>query len=132
QDGERKRIFSAQRDILYSIDAATGKLDATFGQGGQINLSENFDHDMTGLSFRLTSPPVDYKDIVMVVGEGSKGPAPAGQGYSRDYDAEASERLSISLTTPRPGWYGYDSCIEDAWKRVGGTNNWAGMCLDEK
>ncbi|MEZ5364110.1 MAG: pyrroloquinoline quinone-dependent dehydrogenase [Bryobacterales bacterium] len=131
-DGEQKRIFSAQRDALYSIDANTGKLDASFGQGGQIDLSQNFDHDMKGLTFRLTSPPVAYKDLVLVGGGGSEGPAPAAPGHIRGYDARTGERRWIFHTTPRPGEYGYDTWPTDAWKRVGGTNNWAGMSLDQE
>jgi quinoprotein glucose dehydrogenase len=132
EDGEHKRIFSPVRNILYSIDAKTGKLDPEFGEGGHIDLSENFDHEMEGLRFSLTSPPVAYKDLVMVGGGGSEGPAPAAPGHIRGYDARTGERRWIFHTTPRPGEYGYDTWPTDAWKRVGGTNNWAGMSLDQE
>ena len=53
-----RRIFMPVRDMLYSIDAGTGKLTPGFGQDGVIDLKEDFDHDMTGLSFNVTSPVV--------------------------------------------------------------------------
>ena len=86
---------------------------------------------MEGLAFKLTSPPVAYKGLVLVGGGGGEGPYPAAPGHIRGYDALTGERRWIFHTTPRPGQYGYDTWPEDAWKRVGGTNNWAGMSLDQ-
>ena len=33
---------------------------------------------------------------------------------------------------PRPGEFGYDTWPADAWKTVGGANNWAEQSIDEK
>jgi quinoprotein glucose dehydrogenase len=35
-------------------------------------------------------------------------------------------------TIPHPGEPGYETWPKDAWKYVGGVNNWAGMSLDKK
>lgn len=129
-DGAEKRIFAPVRDRLYSIDARTGKLDPRFGDQGALDLKENFDHDMTGLSFNLTSPPVAYRDLIIVGGGGGEGPYPAAPGHIRAYDARTGERRWIFHTTPRPGEFGYDTWPKDAYKRIGGTNDWSGMSLD--
>jgi len=131
EDGSEKRIFSPVRDMLYSINAETGELDPDFGEGGVIDLKKNFDHDMDELSFKLTSPPVAYKGLILVGGGGGEGPYRAAPGHIRGYDARTGERRWIFHTVPRPGQYGYDTWPEDAWKRVGGTNDWSGMSLDQ-
>src|SRR5690606_4323657 len=38
----------------------------------------------------------------------------------------------VFKTIPQPGELGYDTWPEDAYKKIGGANNWAGMVLDEK
>ena len=35
-------------------------------------------------------------------------------------------------TVPRPGEFGYDTWPTDAWKTVGGANNWGEQSIDEK
>ena len=73
-----------------------------------------------------------YKNILMVGGGGGEGPHRAAPGHIRGYDVRSGKRLWIFHTVPRPGQYGYRTWPEDAWKRVGGTNNWAGMSLDRE
>jgi quinoprotein glucose dehydrogenase len=38
----------------------------------------------------------------------------------------------IFHTVPHPGEFGYDTWPKDAWKYIGGTNDWGGMTIDEK
>ena len=125
-----RRIFLPVKDMLYSIDAATGKLTPGFGRDGVIDLKEDFDHDMTGLSFTLTSPVVAYQDLIIVGGGGAEGPYPEAPGHIRGYDAATGKRRWIFHTTPRPGQFGNDTWEGDSWKTTGGTNNWGGMSLD--
>ena len=132
EDGEQKRIFAPVRDTLYGIDAETGKLDPDFAEAGALDLNKNFDHDMEGLSTNLTSPVVIYEDIMIVGGGGGEGPQRAAPGHIRGYDVRSGTLRWLFRTVPRPGQFGYETWPEDAWTRVGGTNNWAGMSLDAK
>ncbi len=125
-----RRIFLPDKDMLYSIDAGTGKLTPGFGQDGVIDLKQDFDHDMTGLSFNVTSPVVAYRDLIIVGGGGGEGPYPEAPGHIRGYDAATGKRRWIFHTTPRPGQFGNDTWEGDSWKTTGGTNNWGGMSLD--
>ncbi len=132
QDGSERRIFLIVRDQFFSLDAGTGKLVPGFGENGVVDLKENFDHDMTGLSFRSSSPPVAYRDLIIVGGGGGEGPYPEAPGHIRGYDARTGKRRWIFHTVPKPGEFGNDTWEGNSWKTAGGTNNWAGMSVDEK
>ena len=130
RDGDDKRIFLVVKDQLLSIDAKTGEPDRAFGENGRADLSKNFDHQMTGLTFRHTSPVVVYQDVIIVGGGGGEGPYPEAPGHIRGYDARTGKRRWIFHTVPKPGEYGNDTWESDTWVSAGGTNCWAGMSVD--
>ncbi len=130
EDGSEKRIFSTVQNRLYSLDAKTGVPDRSFAQDGVVDLNEELDSDIPGVSVKCTSPVVAYEDLIVVGGGGGEGPYPQAPGHIRAYDAMTGKRRWIFHTTPRPGQYGYETWPPNAYKHVGGTNNWAGMSLD--
>jgi len=132
EDGKDRRIFATIQDKLYSLDAKTGELTKNFGDNGVVNLSTQFDREMTGLEFRSTSPPVLFEDTLIVGGGGGEGPRPAAPGHVRGYDVYTGKRKWIFHTIPFPGEPGYDTWSKDSYKRNGGANNWAGMSVDSK
>ncbi len=130
EDGSEKRIFGTAQNRLYSLDAATGLPDPSFGVDGMIDLNDDLDNEVQGVSVKCTSPAVAYKDVLVMGGGGGEGPYPQAPGHIRGYDATSGERRWILHTTPRPGQFGYETWPPNAYKYVGGTNNWAGMSLD--
>ena len=132
EDGADKRIFHAYRDQLWALNAQTGKPIATFGKDGAIDLKNDFDHDMAKLTYKHSSPVVTYKNVVITGGGGGEGPYPEAPGHIRGWDAKTGKRLWIFHTIPQPGELGHDTWAGDSWKYTGGTNNWAGMSVDEK
>ncbi len=130
EDGSRKRIFSTVQNRLYSLDAVTGEPDKSFGFDGMIDLNENLDSEVQGVSVKCTSPAVAYKDLIIVGGGGGEGPYPQAPGHIRAFDSLTGKRRWIFHTTPRPGQFGYETWPPNAYKHAGGTNNWAGMSLD--
>ncbi len=130
EDGSEKRIFSTVQHRLYSLDAATGRPDPSFGSAGMIDLNEDLDSEVPGVSVKCTSPVVAFKDLIVVGGGGGEGPYPQAPGHIRAFDAMTGERRWIFHTTPRPGQFGYSTWPPNAYKHVGGTNNWSGMSLD--
>ncbi len=51
-------------------------------------------------------------------------------GDIRAYDVLTGKLVWTFHTVPRPGEFGYDTWPKDAWKYVGGTNNWGEMTVD--
>ena len=51
-------------------------------------------------------------------------------GDIRAYDVLTGKLVWTFHTVPRPGEFGYDTWPKDAWKYVGGVNNWGEMTVD--
>ena len=132
EDGKDKRVFAAIQDKLYALNPKTGEVLKTFGDNGIVDLTTQFDRDMGGLSFRVSSPAVVFEDTVIVGGGGGEGPRAEGPGHIRGYDVYTGKRKWIFHTIPHPGEFGYNTWPKDAWQRNGAANNWAGMSIDLK
>ncbi len=132
KDKSDKRIFYSTGPYLYAVNAVDGRVISYFGKGGFIDLRENLDVDFPNASVAGNAAPTIYKNLLitsMRVSEGSD----AVPGHIRAFDVITGERKWIFHTIPQPGEPGYETWEDkDAWKRVGGANNWAGMALDEK
>ena len=131
-DGKDRRIFVGIQDKLYSLDAKSGEPAKTYGDNGVVDLAAQFDRDMTGLSFRITSPVELFEDTLIVGGGGGEGPRPQAPGHVRGYDVYTGKRKWIFHTIPFPGEFGYNTWPKDAWQRSGAANNWGGMSVDTK
>ena len=99
-DGRDRRIFVAVRQYLYSLNAATGKPDPSFGEAGRIDLRDNLGREPRN-AVSLTTPPVVYKDLI-ITGSMMGETLPASPGDVRAYEAEPanSAGLSIPFLTP--------------------------------
>jgi quinoprotein glucose dehydrogenase len=56
----------------------------------------------------------------------------AQPGFIRAYDCTSGKLVWTFHTVPYPGEPGYETWPPDAYKVVGGVNNWAGMSIDSK
>jgi quinoprotein glucose dehydrogenase len=132
QDNDR-RIFYSVGAKTFAINAADGKPIRTFGKGGYIDLADNLDREKDTNSFVAgTTPGIIYKDL-LIMGTRVAESADAAPGHIRAFDVHTGQRRWIFHTIPHPGEFGYDTWPDkDAWKKLGGANNWAGMSLDEK
>ena len=127
--GDDRRVFTAQDQYLYALDARTGRPVTGFGAEGRIDLREDLGRPAEEQSVRLTTPGIVYKDLIIVGGRVGEG-LPSSPGHVRAYDARTGKLAWIFHTIPHPGELGYDTWPPDAWKYIGGANNWAGMALD--
>ena len=130
-DGLQARILVGVMNFLYALDAATGKPISAFGKDGRIDLREDLGRDPEQQAIYLTSPPVIYKDLMIVGGRESET-LPASPGDIRAYDVRSGKLRWSFHTIPHPGEFGYDTWPKDAWKSSGAANNWAGMTLDSQ
>ena len=130
--GGSKRIFIAVRQYMYALDATTGKPIPSFGEGGKIDLRRDLGRDPALQSVSETSPPVVYKDL-MIVGSIVAETLPASPGDVRAYDTRTGKLRWSFHTIPHPGEFGYETWKQpDAWQYIGGVNDWSGMTLDSK
>ncbi len=127
--GEDKRIFFASRQYLYALNANNGQPVAHFGNNGRIDLSLNLGRDNSKLFITETSPPILYKDF-LIVGSGISETLPALPGDIRAYDARTGQLRWTFHTIPHPGEPGYDTWPKNAWKYIGAANDWTGLSLD--
>jgi len=126
-----RRIYVAARQWLYALNADTGKPVPSFGSEGRIDLREGLGRDPNTISVSASTPGVIYKDL-LILGSIVSEDLPAAPGDIRAFDVRTGKLRWTFHTIPRPGEYGYETWPKDAWKYVGGANNWAGMALDEK
>ena len=130
-NGKDRRILVGVMNVLYALDAGSGKLVTSFGDHGKIDLRDDLGRDPATASIVLTSPPVVYKDLLIVGGRNPET-LPAPPGDIRAYDARTGKLRWSFHTIPHPGEVGYETWPKDAWKTSGAANNWAGMSLDSK
>lgn len=131
-DGDDRRILIGAGKWLQAVDADTGELIESFGEGGYVDLSNDMGLDATGFAVQANTPGVVYQDLIIMGMRLGEGPAPAAPGPIRAYSTRTGELVWVFNTIPRPGEAGYETWPEDAWTYMGGANVWAGMTLDEE
>jgi quinoprotein glucose dehydrogenase len=129
-------IFGTRRGRLYSISAATGQLNADFGDHGMVDLKTP-EVMTTGKdkSYILPSPPLIYKNLVITGSGPGEGPGglnggvgPAGD--TRAWDARTGKLVWTFHSVPRLGEVGHETWADDSWKDRSGVNVWGYMTVD--
>ncbi|HRI20269.1 MAG TPA: c-type cytochrome, partial [Panacibacter sp.] len=131
EDGNDKRILFTGGDILFAVNATTGKSIATFGKDGKVSMNVGIRDNPKTISVKPTSPGIVYKNLLIIGNEVSElyGAQP---GYVRAYNIRTGKLEWTFHTIPKPGEPGYETWPKDAWKYAGGANDWSGMSVDEK
>jgi quinoprotein glucose dehydrogenase len=128
------RIFLNTDTRLFSLDAKTGKPVTTFGRAGVTSLVEGMRLPVKKLHTSQTSPPVVYKNLVIV---GSRIPDRIQykfetQGTVQAYDAKTGKRAWIFNTIPQSSSdFGANTWENESWNFTGHANVWGPMTLDE-
>jgi quinoprotein glucose dehydrogenase len=133
-DAGETRIFIAGRQRLFAIDAKSGKPVATFAGSGAAALNENLGREVPRLHTQVTSPPVVYKNLV-IIGTGVpdrlqyRGDPP---GTVQAFDVRTGIRAWVFFTIPQAATdAGADTWGNESWKVAGHANVWAPISLDE-
>ena len=69
---------------------------------------------------------------LIILGSATNQEYASAPGDIRAFDVLTGKLVWTFHTVPRPGEYGYDTWPKDAWKTVGGANNWGEQSIDEK
>ena len=131
-DGTVERIYLASGEHLVAIDAATGRPDAAFGQGGAVNLAA--DPDPRVETFTWTSAPLVVRDVVIV---GATAMVPnrnwmtAPPGYVRAYDVRTGELRWRFSPIPEVDDPAIETWADSSWAYSGNANVWTLMSADE-
>ncbi|HTS61871.1 MAG TPA: PQQ-binding-like beta-propeller repeat protein [Candidatus Acidoferrales bacterium] len=130
---DRLRILMNSRYRLIELDAEAGKPVASFGDNGIVNLVAGLRWDTDPKHYTNTSPPVVYKDLV-IVGNGvadrlvyKKDPP----GDVRAFDARSGKLVWTFYTVPRAGEFGVETWGAASETYTGHTNVWAPITLDD-
>jgi competence ComEA-like helix-hairpin-helix protein len=124
------RVYSGAGEKLIALDAKTGTLVGTFGDGGAVDLKTSVRGDVDG-RFSLVSPPAIYKNIIITGGNnGEQAPSLGLYGDIRGWDARTGRLLWAFHTVPRPGEAGIETWAGESWKNRSGTNVWSFFTID--
>src|SRR5690606_11775338 len=135
EKGDDKRILYTVGSNIYAINAQTGLILNSFGDKGKVDLSEGLnsgiDQDVQSLPITATSPGVIFKDLYIIGSSVSEG-GNAAPGHIRAFSIISGKLEWVFRTIPQPGEPGYETWPKDAYKEIGGVNNWAGMVVDQQ
>ena len=130
EDGKDRRLLFSINNFLQAIDARTGKSIPTFGIDGTVDLrAELLRGDKMG--WNNNSPGKVWKNLLILgstTGEAFISPP----GDIRAYDVITGKRVWQFHTIPTPGEFGYDTWPKEAYKYVGGANNWGSFSVDDE
>ena len=129
--GEDKRVYFVFRHLLYALDARTGQPVSSFGESGRVDLREELGRDPKEITISATTPGIVYQDL-LILGSLVSESLPSSPGHVRAFDLRTGKVRWIFHTIPYPGEFGYETWPKEAWKYIGGANNWSGMAVDER
>ncbi len=129
-DGRERRILYSAGQVLFALDARTGKLVGGFGNGGRVDLREGLGRDPAGLFVLSTTPGAIYRDLLILGTRVHEGPGPSSPGHVRAYDVRSGAIRWTFRTIPQPGEPGHETWPPEAWQTAGGANAWSGISVD--
>jgi quinoprotein glucose dehydrogenase len=130
-EGRDQRIIFALNSLLQEVDAKTGKSIMSFGVNGVVDLRDGIDgRDPDSIGNIQSNTPGEIFENLLILGSATGEGYMSPPGDIRAYDVLTGKLAWTFHTVPRPGEFGYDTWPKDAWKYVGGNNNWGEMTLD--
>jgi quinoprotein glucose dehydrogenase len=127
---DRRLIFSID-SLLQQVDAKTGKSIASFGTNGVVDLREGLDgRDAASIGNIQSNTPGEVFENLIILGSATGEGYMSAPGDIRAYDVLTGRLVWTFHTVPRPGEFGYETWPKDAWKYIGGVNNWGEMTVD--
>ena len=131
-DGKDRRLLFSINGYMQAIDARTGKSILSFGNNGIVDLREGLRRaEGTDRRVQSRTPGKIWKNL-LIMGSAAGEAWVTPPGDIRAYDVVTGKRVWQFHTVPEPGEFGYDTWPKEAYKYVGGANNWGEMSIDEE
>src|SRR5688572_7566298 len=130
-DGKDRRLIFSASNMLQALDAVTGEPIASFGNGGKVDLRVGLDRDPTTISQQTRTPGRVFEDL-LILGSATNQEYTSAPGDIRAFNVRTVVLVWTCHTVARPGEFGYDTWPADAWKTIGGANNWGEQSIDVK
>jgi quinoprotein glucose dehydrogenase len=131
KDGADRRLIFSANNFLQELDAKTGAPIAAFGTNGRVDMRAGLDRDPETISQQSRTPGRVFENLI-ILGSATNQEYASAPGDIRAYDVRTGAIVWTFHTVPRPGEFGYDTWPADAWKTIGGANNWGEQSIDEK
>jgi quinoprotein glucose dehydrogenase len=131
KDGKARRLIFSSVNFLQEIDALTGEAISTFGKDGRVDLRVGLDRDPAAVNQQSRTPGRVFENLI-ILGSATNQEYTSAPGDIRAFDVRTGALVWTFHTVPRPGEFGYDTWPAQAWKTVGGANNWGEQSIDEK
>ena len=124
-DHEDRRIFTCKGPWFFALDASTGALIPSFGEGGMIHLGDGMDVEGRP-NVGLNTPGYVHNDLI-IFGARVSEDVP---GAILAYNVRTGEREWIFHTLPRPGEFGSETWPDGYLEQTGGASDWSGIAID--
>jgi quinoprotein glucose dehydrogenase len=131
--GREQRLIFAMNSLLQQLDAKTGKPVTSFGTSGVVDLRVGIDgRDPATIGNIQSNWPGEVFENLIILGSATGEGYMSPPGDIRAYDVLTGRLAWTFHTVPRPGEFGYETWPKDAWKYIGGVNNWGEMTVDAR
>jgi glucose dehydrogenase len=132
KDHTDRRLLFCANHFLLAVDARTGKLIASFGKDGKVDLKEGLGREPGTFSLVQSNAPGRVFEDLLILGSATNEGYRSAPGDIRAFDVRSGKVAWTFHTIPHPGEFGYETWPKDAWKTVGGVNVWSDFSIDQK
>ena len=129
RDGAERRLIFAIGDQLQELDAKTGQFIQAFGMDGKVDLRQGLERDPSTIKVQSGTPGRVFENLI-ILGSATNQEYLSAPGDIRAFNVRSGALVWTFHTVPRPGEFGYDTWPPEAYKTIGGANNWGEQSID--
>lgn len=128
-DRSDRRLLYSNNNLLQALDARTGQAIPSFGTNGRVDLREGLGRDPAKISVQSSTPGRVFENL-LILGSATNQGYDSAPGDIRAFDVITGRLVWTFHTIPHEGEKGYDTWPKDAWKTIGGANDWSELSVD--